>query len=128
MWAGPYGEWGSRKYLLASLIRACAGCARITSKHLLLAPLRSRHAARGDDGRAGERRAAGKALYAGVSSYSARKTTGGCGHLARAWGGPLPDPSALVFDAEPLDRGGLLEALGQEGIGCLAFSPLAQGC
>ena len=52
MWPGPYGEWGSRKYLLASLDQSLAPDGPRLRRHLLLAPLRPRHAARGDDGRA----------------------------------------------------------------------------
>ena len=60
MWPGPYGEWGSRKYLLASLDQSLARHGPRLRRHLLLPPLRPRHAARGDDGRArhgGARRA-----------------------------------------------------------------------
>ena len=60
MWPGPYGEWGSRKYLLASLDQSLAPDGPRLRRHLLLAPLRPRHAARGDDGRARHGRAAGQ--------------------------------------------------------------------
>ena len=52
MWPGPYGEWGSRKYLLASLDQSLRADGPRLRRHLLLAPLRPGHAARGDDGRA----------------------------------------------------------------------------
>ena len=60
MWPGPYGEWGSRKYLLASLDQSLAPDGARLRRHLLLAPPRPGHAARGDDGRARQRRAAGQ--------------------------------------------------------------------
>ena len=52
MWPGPYGEWGSRKYLLASLDQSLRAHGPRLRRHLLLAPLRPGDAARGDDGRA----------------------------------------------------------------------------
>ena len=55
MWPGPYGERGSRKYLLASLDQSLAPHGPRLRRHLLLPPQRSRHAARGDDGRARHR-------------------------------------------------------------------------
>ena len=55
MWPGPYGEWGSRKYLLASLDQCLRADGPRLRRHLLLAPLRPGHAARGDDGRARHR-------------------------------------------------------------------------
>ena len=71
MWPGPYGEWGSRKYLLASLDQSPGPPGPRLRRHLLLAPRRPRHPARGDDGRARTPPSAqGKALYVGISSYS----------------------------------------------------------
>ncbi len=75
-------------------------------RHLLLAPLRPRDAARGDDGRAGPRGAApGKALYVGISSYNSRAHARGGRHPARARHAAA-DPPAQLFDDQPLGRGG----------------------
>ena len=71
MWPGPYGDWGSRKYLLASLDQSLAAHGPRLRRHLLLAPLRPRHAARGDDGRAGHR----GPLRAGRCTPGSRRTT-----------------------------------------------------
>ena len=95
-------------------------------RHLLLAPLRPGDAARGDDGRARLGGALGKALYAGISSYSAEKTREAAAIL-RDLGTPLlihqPSYSMLNRWIEP----DLIDALGELGVGCIAFSPLAQG-
>ena len=70
---GPYGDWGSRKYLLGLAGPVAAPDGAGLRRHLLLAPVRPGHAARGDDGRAGRARSApGKALYVGISSYNSR--------------------------------------------------------
>ena len=69
----------------------------------------------------------GRALYAGISSYSAERTREAAAILRRA-GHAAADPPAVVLDAQPLGRGArLLDVLGDEGVGCIAFSPLAQG-
>ena len=127
MWPGPYGEWGSRKYLLASLDQSLAPHGARLRRHLLLAPLRPGDAARGDDGRARHAPCAqGKALYVGISSYSAEKTREAAAIL-RDLGTPLlihqPSYSMLNRWIEPE----LLDALGELGVGCIVFSPLAQG-
>ena len=57
MWPGPYGEWGSRKYLIASCDQSLKRHGARLCRHLLFPPLRSRHAARGDHGRARPHRA-----------------------------------------------------------------------
>ena len=69
----------------------------------------------------------GKALYAGISSYSRGEDARGGGDPARA-GDAAADPPAVVLDAEPLGRDeGLLDVLESRGTGCIVFSPLAQG-
>jgi len=126
MWPGPYGEWGSRKYLLASLDQSLARMGLdyvdIFYSHRFdpETPLEETMGALDTAVRQG------KALYAGISSYSAEKT-----HEAEAilrdLGTPLlihqPSYSMLNRWIEPE----LLDALGDLGVGCIVFSPLAQG-
>ena len=126
MWPGPYGEWGSRKYLLASLDQSL--------KRLGLDYVDVFYSHRFDPdtpleetmGALDSAVRQGKALYAGISSYSAAKTREAAAIL-RDLGTPLvihqPSYSMLNRWIEPE----LLDALGDEGIGCIAFSPLAQG-
>ena len=73
MWPGPYGEWGSRKYLLASLDRASAHGPRIR-RHLLLASFDPETPLEETMGALDAAVRQGKALYVGISSYSADKT------------------------------------------------------
>ena len=126
MWPGPYGEWGSRKYLLASLDQSLA---RMGLDYVDLfyshrfdpeTPLEETIGALDTAVRQG------KALYAGISSYSAAKTREAAA-IARDLGTPIvihqPSYSMLNRWIEPE----LLDALEAEGIGCIAFSPLAQG-
>jgi L-glyceraldehyde 3-phosphate reductase len=126
MWGGPYGEWGSRKYLLASLDQSLARMGLdyvdIFYSHRFdpETPLEETMGALDAAVRQG------KALYVGISSYSARKTREAAAIL-RALGTPLlihqPSYSLLNrwIEAE------LLDTLADEGIGCIGFSPLAQG-
>ncbi|MBV9282175.1 MAG: aldo/keto reductase, partial [Chloroflexi bacterium] len=126
MWPGPYGEWGSRKYLLASLDQSLArmGLAYVDIFYSLRfdpdTPLEETMGALDSAVRAG------KALYAGISSYSAARTREAAAIL-RELGTPLlihqPSYSMLNRWIEPE----LLEALGELGVGCIVFSPLAQG-
>ena len=126
MWAGPYGDWGSRKYLLASLdqslVRIGLDYVDIFYSHRFDpdTPLEETMGALDSAVRAG------KALYAGISSYSAEKT-GEAAAILRDLGTPLlihqPSYSMLNRWIEP----DLLDAIGELGIGCIAFSPLAQG-
>jgi L-glyceraldehyde 3-phosphate reductase len=126
MWPGPYGEWGSRKYLLASLDQSL-GRMRLEYVDIFYShrfdpetPLEETM------GALATAVAQGKALYAGISSYSPAKTREAAAIL-RSLGVPLlihqPSYSMLNrwVEAE------LLDVLGEEGIGCIAFSPLAQG-
>jgi L-glyceraldehyde 3-phosphate reductase len=126
MWPGPYGEWGSRKYLLASLDQSLARMGLdyvdIFYSHRFDpdTPLEETMGALDSAVRQG------KALYAGISSYSAEKTREAAAIL-RALGTPLvihqPSYSMLNRWIEP----DLLDALGELGVGCIGFSPLAQG-
>src|SRR5436305_9415151 len=126
MWPGPYGEWGSRKYLLASLDQSLA---RMGLEYVDIfyshrfdpeTPLEETM------GALATAVAQGKALYAGISSYSAEKTQE-ASEILLALGTPLliHQPSYSMFNRWIED--GLLDVLGELGIGCIAFSPLAQG-
>ncbi len=126
MWPGPYGEWGSRKYLLASLDQSLGrmglGYVDIFYSHRFdpETPLEETMGALDSAVRSG------KALYAGISSYPAEQTREAAGIL-RDLGTPLlihqPSYSLLNRWIEPE----LLDALGELGVGCIGFSPLAQG-
>jgi L-glyceraldehyde 3-phosphate reductase len=126
MWPGPYGEWGSRKYLLASLDQSLARTGLdyvdIFYSHRFDpdTPLEETMGALDSAVRAG------KALYVGISSYSATKTAEAAAIL-RELRTPFvihqPSYSLLNRWIEP----DLLDALGELGIGCIVFSPLAQG-
>jgi L-glyceraldehyde 3-phosphate reductase len=126
MWPGPYGEWGSRKYLLASLDQSLARMGLdyvdIFYSHRFdpETPLEETMGALDTAVRQG------KALYVGVSSYSAEKTREAAAIL-RELRTPFvinqPSYSMLNRWIEPE----LLDALGELGIGCIVFSPLAQG-
>ncbi|GAA4355701.1 L-glyceraldehyde 3-phosphate reductase [Angustibacter luteus] len=126
MWPGPYGEWGSRKYLLASLdqslTRMGLDYVDIFYSHRFdpETPLEETmgaldHAVR-----------SGKALYAGISSYSPERTAEAAAIL-RAMGTPLliHQPSYSMLNRWVEES--LLDTLEAEGVGAIAFSPLAQG-
>jgi L-glyceraldehyde 3-phosphate reductase len=126
MWPGPYGEWGSRKYLLASLDQSLQRMGLdyvdIFYSHRFdpETPLEETMGALDTAVRQG------KALYVGISSYSAAKTREAHAIL-RELGTPLvihqPSYSMLNRWIEPE----LLDVLGELGVGCIVFSPLAQG-
>jgi L-glyceraldehyde 3-phosphate reductase len=126
MWPGPYGEWGSRKYVLASLDQSLKRMGMdyvdIFYSHRLDpdTPLEETLGALDTAVRQG------KALYAGISSYSAQRTEEAVGIL-RDLGTPLlihqPSYSLLNRWIEP----DLLDVLGREGVGTIVFSPLGQG-
>jgi L-glyceraldehyde 3-phosphate reductase len=126
MWPGPYGEWGSRKYLLASLDQSLSRMGLdyvdIFYSHRFDpdTPLEETMGALDTAVRSG------RALYAGISSYSAERTAEAAAIL-RQMGTPLliHQPSYSLLNR--WIEGGLLDVLGQQGIGCIAFSPLAQG-
>src|SRR6202048_181461 len=126
MWPGPYGIWGSRKYLLASLDQSLH---RMGLEYVDIfyshrfdpqTPLEETMGALDTAVRQG------KALYVGISSYSANRTKEAVAILRRL-GTPLlihqPSYSMLNRWIEP----DLLDVLGKEGVGCITFSPLAQG-
>ena len=104
MWPGPYGEWGSRKYLLASLDQSLGRMGLdyvdIFYSHRFdpETPLEETMGALDTAVRAG------KALYAGISSYSPEKTREATAILRARHA--APDPPAVVLDAQPVDRAG----------------------
>lgn len=126
MWPGPYGEWGSRKYLLSSLD---ASLQRMGLEYVDIfyhhrpdpdTPIEESMMALDQAVRSG------KALYAGVSNYGPEGTTEAA-RILRDLGTPMliHQPRYSMFDRRPEE--GLLDVLGDEGIGCIVFSPLAQG-
>jgi L-glyceraldehyde 3-phosphate reductase len=126
MWPGPYGDWGSRKYLLASLDQSLARMG------LDYVDIFYSHRADPDTpleetmGALATAVSSGRALYAGISSYSAQRTEEAAALLADL-GTPLliHQPSYSIFHR--WIENGLLDALDRVGAGCIAFSPLAQG-
>jgi L-glyceraldehyde 3-phosphate reductase len=126
MWPGPYGDWGSRKYLLASLDQS------LGRMGLEYVDIFYSHRADPDTPLAETMGALdtavrqGKALYAGISSYSPERTREAA-QIMRDLGTPLlihqPSYSLLNRWIEP----DLLATLEDEGMGCIVFSPLAQG-
>ena len=127
MWPGPYGEWGSRKYLLASLDQSLR---RMGLEYVDIfyshrfdpeTPLDETMSA------VATAVAQGKALYAGISSYSSARTVEAARLLADR-GVPLliHQPSYSMFNRW-LEEDDLLDTLEAVGAGCIAFSPLAQG-
>jgi L-glyceraldehyde 3-phosphate reductase len=126
MWPGPYGEWGSRKYLLASLDQSL--------RRMGLEYVDIFYSHRFDPetpveetmGALATAVQQGKALYVGVSSYSAGKTREAAAIL-RDLNTPLliHQPSYSMLNR--WIEGELLDTLEEEGIGCIGFSPLAQG-
>ena len=104
MWPGPYGDRGSRKYLLASLDQSLRRTGARLRRHLLLASRRPGHPARGDDGRARHGGPPGQGALRGDLVVLAGADARGRGD-PRAPGHTAPDPPAVVLDAQPLDRG-----------------------
>jgi L-glyceraldehyde 3-phosphate reductase len=127
MWPGPYGEWGSRKYLVASLDQSLR---RMGLDYVDVfyshrpdpdTPLEETMAALDQVVRAG------KALYVGVSNYTSAQTAAAAAILHEL-GTPLliHQPSYSMVNRW-IERDGLLGTLEEAGAGCIAFSPLAQG-
>ncbi len=126
MWPGPYGEWGSRKYMLASLDQSLD---RMGLDYVDIfyshrpdpdTPLEETMGALDTAVRQG------KALYAGISSYNPEQTRRAA-RILREMGTPclIHQPRYSMLDRE-IEQG-LLDVLADEGIGCIVFSPLEQG-
>ncbi|MEX1276979.1 MAG: L-glyceraldehyde 3-phosphate reductase, partial [Bacteroidota bacterium] len=126
MWPGPYGEWGSRKYLIASLDQS------LRRMGLEYVDIFYSHRPDPDTPLEETMQAldqivqSGKALYVGISNYSAEQTRQAV-HILRSLRTPclIHQPKYNMFDRWIED--GLLHVLWEEGVGCIAFSPLAQG-
>lgn len=126
MWPGPYGEWGSRKYLVASLDQSL--------KRMGLDYVDIFYSHRPDPNTPMEETMSaldyivrsGRALYVGISTYDPAQTRQAA-KLLRELGTPclIHQPRYNMFDR--WIEAGLLDALAEEGIGCICFSPLAQG-
>ena len=126
MWPGPYGDGGSRKYLLSSLDQSLKRMgleyvdifyshrpdAETSLEETMMALHQAVHS--------------GKALYAGISNYNPEQTRD-ASEILRSMGTPclIHQPKYSMLVREP--ENGLLDELAEENIGCIAFSPLAQG-
>jgi L-glyceraldehyde 3-phosphate reductase len=126
MWPGPYGEWGSRKYLISSLNQSLK---RMSLDYVDIfyhhrpdpeTPLEETMGALDHIVRSG------KALYAGISNYNADQTRQAAAIL-RSLGTPclIHQPNYSMLDR--WIEAGLLEIMDEEGMGCIVFSPLQQG-
>ncbi len=126
MWSGPYGEWGSKKYLVASLDQSL--------KRMGLDYVDIFYSHRPDPdtpfeetmGALDQIVRSGKALYVGLSNYSAKQTEEAVGIL-KSLGTPCLIHQPRYNMMERWVEDGLLDLLEKEGIGCIPFSPLAQG-
>ncbi|HVB03943.1 MAG TPA: L-glyceraldehyde 3-phosphate reductase [Chitinophagaceae bacterium] len=126
MWEGPYGDWGSRKYLISSLDQSL--------KRMGLEYVDIFYSHRPDPstpleetmGALDQLVRQGKALYAGISNYPADRTEKAIA-LLRELGTPCLIHQPKYSMLERWVEGGLLDVLGNNGVGCIAFSPLAQG-
>lgn len=126
MWAGPYGDWGSRKYLLSSLDQSLK---RMNIDYVDVfyshrfdpeTPLEETMGALDYAVRSG------KALYAGISNYSAEQTKE-ASSILKQLGTPCLIHQARYSMFDRWVEGGLLNVLEEKGVGCIAFSPLEQG-
>jgi L-glyceraldehyde 3-phosphate reductase len=126
MWPGPYGDWGSRKYLLASLDQSLK---RMGLEYVDIfyshrpdpeTPVEETMSALDQAVRSG------RALYAGLSNYNPAQTAAAV-KILRELGTPclIHQPKYSMFERTP--ERGLLDVLGKEGVGAIAFCPLAQG-
>lgn len=126
MWPGPYGEWGSRKNLMSSLDQS------LTRMGLDYVDIFYHHRPDPETpleesmGALDQIVRSGKALYVGVSNYDA-DTTAKAIRILRDLGTPMliHQPCYSMFDREP--ENGLLDVIGEEGVGSIAYSPHAQG-
>jgi L-glyceraldehyde 3-phosphate reductase len=126
MWPGPYGDLGSRKYLLASLDQSL--------KRMGLEYVDIFYSHRFDPETSLEETMgaldtavrSGRALYAGISSYSPERTRDAY-DILKSLGTPLLIHQPSYSMVNRWIEGGLLDTLGELGVGCIAFSPLAQG-
>lgn len=126
MWSGPYGEWGSRKYLIASLDQSL--------KRMGLDYVDIFYSHRPDPDTPFEETMmaldqivrSGKALYVGLSNYSAKQTEEAVGIL-NSLGTPCLIHQPRYNMMERWVEDGLLDVLEEKGVGCIPFSPLAQG-
>jgi L-glyceraldehyde 3-phosphate reductase len=126
MWPGPYGDFGSRKYLLASLDQS------LKRMGLEYVDIFYHHRPDPDTpmeesmGALDTAVRSGRALYVGISAYDAKQTSEAL-KILHALGTPclIHQPRYSMFVREP--EQGLLDVLGSEGVGCIVFSPLAQG-
>ncbi|RPD45929.1 L-glyceraldehyde 3-phosphate reductase [Hymenobacter sediminis] len=126
MWEGPYGEWGSRKYLISSLDQSL--------KRMKLEYVDIFYSHRPDPdtpleetmGALDQVVRQGKALYVGISNYQPQEAAEAM-RILRELGTPclIHQPKYSMFERWVED--GLLDLLGEEGVGCIPFSPLAQG-
>jgi L-glyceraldehyde 3-phosphate reductase len=126
MWSGPYGDWGSRKYLVSSLDQS------LKRMHVNYVDIFYSH--RPDPSTPIEETMMaidhvvrqGKALYAGISNYNAEQTEEAA-NILRRLGTPcvIHQPKYSMFERTP--ENGLLNVLDKNGVGCIPFSPLAQG-
>ena len=127
MWPGPYGEWGSRKYLISSLDQSLSRMGLdyvdifYSHRYDPDTPLEETMAALDHAVRSG------KALYAGISNYDPHNTRAAAAIL-RDLGTPLliHQPAYSMLNRSAVENG-LLDALAEVGAGCICFSPLAQG-
>jgi L-glyceraldehyde 3-phosphate reductase len=126
MWAGPYGEWGSRKYLISSCDQSL--------KRMGLDYVDIFYSHRPDPDTPMEETMGaldslvrqGKALYVGISNYTAEQSVEAI-KILKDLGTPclIHQPKYSMF--ERWVEGGLMDVLGETGVGCIPFSPLAQG-
>ncbi len=127
MWPGPHGEWGSRKYLLASLDQSLRRMGLeyvdIFYSHRLdpETPLEETMGALASAVRQG------KAIYVGISNYPADQTRECC-RILQEFGTPcvIHQPRYSLLD-RTIEADGLLDVLSAAGVGCIVYSPLAQG-
>jgi L-glyceraldehyde 3-phosphate reductase len=126
MWPGPYGDWGSRKYLISSLDQSL--------KRLNLDYVDIFYSHRPDPNTPLEETMQalnfvvrqGKAIYAGISNYDAKRTSRAC-EILRELGTSCLIHQPKYSMLERWVENGLMDTINYEGIGCIPFSPLAQG-